>query len=184
MKKSKLYIVAFIIAMFVAMTSCRRNSQLNNRPISGGPGIGIDTVTAEANTLPWPVTDIEHDFFYVSLPEGWKLIDKFDNGVSVLNGTIKEDFITGPYLTIEVINDDDTTPDSIIHEMVTGVNAIHGADVNILGYPYKVCTYIEDGYNHIMLVRKQDNRIIRYNIINSNTENPDIRSIFHQLELK
>ena len=177
-------IIAFVATMFVTLASCGQNGQQYNRPTCGGPGIGIDTVTAEANSLPWPVTDIELDSFYLSLPEGWNLVDKFDNAVNVLNGTIEDDIINGPYVTIQVVDADGNTPETVVSEMVTGANAIARDDVNILEYTYKVCTYVEDAYNHILLVRKQSNKLIKFDIINSNTANPDIRSIIHQLELK
>ena len=35
-------------------------------------------------------------------------------------------------------------------------------------------------YDHILLVRQHYNKLIKFNIINSNATNPDIRSIIYQ----
>lgn len=185
--KRLLSILAIVATMFVAMASCGQTSQQadqDNRPVCGGMGIGIDSATAEANTLPMPVTDLEHDRFDVAIPEGWKLLDKHPDGLIVYSGTIEEDFISGPYLTIEVVDADEKTPADVIDEMVAGCNATKGDVIKIVDYHYRTCTYVEDSYDHQLLVRQQGDKLIKFDIINTDATNPEVRSIINTLELK
>lgn len=182
--KSIMSIIALVATMFVAMASCGQNGQQDNRPICGGPGIGIDSATAEANTLPRPVTDLEHDSFYVALPEGWKLLDKFPDGFNVYSGTLEEDFISGPCVSIEVIDADGKTPADVIDEIIAGCNGTKGDVIKIVNCYYRSCTYVEDAYNHQLLVRQQGDKLIKFDIINTDATNPEVRSIINTLELK
>ena len=182
--KRLLSIIAIVATMFVAMASCGQQTHQDNRPVCGGMGIGIDSATAEANTLPRPVTDLEHDSFYIALPEGWKLLDRFPDGFSVYSGTLEEDFISGPCVSIEVIDADSKTPADVIDEMVTGCNATKGDVIKIVDYHYRTCSYVEDAYNHQLLVRKQDDKLIKFDIINTDATNPEVRSIVNTVELK
>lgn len=185
--KRFLSIIAVAATMFGAMASCgTRGEQVNrdNRPVCGGMGIGIDSATAEANTLPMPVTDLEHDRFDVAVPEGWKLLDNRPDGLNVYSGTLDEDFISGPYVSIEVIDVDGKTSADVIDEMVTGCNATKGDVIKIVNYHYRTCTYVEDGYDHQLLVRQQGDKLIKFDIINTDANNPEVRSIINTLELK
>lgn len=177
-------IIALVATMFVAMASFGQNGQQNNRPICGGPGIGIDSATTEANTLPRPVTDLEHDSFYIALPEGWKLLDRLPDGLNVYSGTLEEDFISGPYVTIEVVDADGSTPADVIDEMVAGCNATKGDVIKIVNHHYSSCTYVEDAYHHQLLVRQQGDKLIKFDFINTDATNPEVRSIINTLKLK
>ena len=178
-----LAMVAVACAIIVA---CGQRNQLNHeiQPTSGGEGIGIDHGTIDVNSLPTVETTIEHERFTAAMPQGWQLVQTNNDGVNLLKGTIDEDVIEGPYMVVSVHQCEGTTAEGRISELVNGSHAIDGDEVTIVGRTYKTCTFTEDGYDHLALVRDQDGWLIAFYIINTTAADPEVRAIIHSLRLK
>ncbi len=175
--------IALIATLWTA--SCVFNPrQQADPPTCGGPGIGIDSATAEANTLPRLVTDLEHDTFYAALPEGWQMKDKHKSGFDVSRGTVGKGRRDAPSVSIRVDSAGGRTPADVINEMTHGSHATAGDIVKIVDDYYRTCTYTKDGQNHLLLVGRRNDFLIKFDIINSDADDPEVRSIVHSVEMK
>lgn len=179
-----LVIAATVGAIVLACGQREQQGVRNNQPTCGGPGIGIDHETVEANSLPALESTIEHEHFTAAMPHGWQIVQTNYDGVNLLKGTINEDVIKGPYMVVSVNQCEGTTAEGRISELVNGSHAIEGDEVTIVGRTYKTCTFTEDGYDYQTLVRDQDEWLIAFYIINTTAADPEVRAIIHSLRLK
>lgn len=179
-----LVIAATVGAIVLACGQREQQGVRNNQPTCGGPGIGIDHETVEANSLPALESTIEHEHFTAAMPQGWQVVQTNYDGVNLLKGTINEDIIQGPYMIISVCESQGSNADSRISELVAGSHAMVGDDVTIVGRTYKTCTFTEDGYDYQTLVRDQDGWLIAFHLLNTRADDPEVRAIIHSLRIQ
>ena len=179
-----LVIAAAVGAIVLACGQREQQGVKNDPPTCGGPGIGIDHETIEANSLPAVETIVDHVFFTAAMPQGWQVVQTNYDGVNLLKGTIDEDSIKGPFMIISVNKIKRKTAAGRISELVRGYHATVGDDVTIVGRIYKTCTFTHDGYDYQTLVRDQDGWLFAYHLLNTRADDPEVRAIIHSLQLK
>ena len=179
--KITLLVIALAAAAFIALASCGSKPK-NENVICGGPGIGIDSAYVEALSLPRPESYEDAGAFFVPLPQGWKVVETFEGGATVRRDTTES--VANPAITIQVDSPDGKTPGEVIAEVVSSTNGTKIPNIKITDVTYKACEYEENGVKHQLLVGKKDYKLFRFNIINSDADNPELRTIIHYIDVK